>query len=69
MLTENAEIVNPEKKTLKDLLALLCWTLWTLGPIGGPAFSSQTLLWWLLKCNHNLALGEGALHQAMTTVV
>ncbi len=30
---------------------ILCWTL---GPIGGPAFSSQTLLWWPLECNHNL---------------
>ena len=29
----------------------LCWTL---GPIGGPAFSSQTLLWWPLEYNHNL---------------
>ncbi len=25
-----------------------------VGPIGGPAFSSQTLLWWSLEYNHNL---------------
>ncbi len=25
-----------------------------VGPIGGPAFSSQTLLWWPLEYNHNL---------------
>ena len=25
-----------------------------VGPIDGPAFSSQTLLWWSLEYNHNL---------------
>ncbi len=26
-----------------------------IGPIGGPAFSSQTPFWWPLEDNHNLS--------------
>ena len=46
-----AIIVKQSQNLVLDLMDLI-------GPIGGPAFSSQTLLWWLLEYNHNFALGK-----------